>query len=97
MRKTASDSNSVDTPDDDVYTIIKPLTDETTISDVVTISVIKTITDDTQPSDDTILTFNRLELDSVNASDIVEDYTDNTGATGYFLETYAATTSISFS
>jgi hypothetical protein len=97
MRKTASDSNSVDTPDDDVYTIIKPLTDETTILDVVTISVIKTITDDTQPSDDTILTFNRLELDSVNASDIVEDYTDNTGATGYFLETYAATTSISFS
>lgn len=97
MRKTASDSNSVDTPDDDVYTIIKPLTDETTISDVVTISVIKTLTDDAQPSDDTILTFNRLELDSVNASDIVEDYTDNTGATGYFLETYAATTSISFS
>jgi hypothetical protein len=97
MRKTASDSNSVDTPDDDVYTIIKPLTDETTISDVITISVIKTITDDTQPSDDTIFTFNRLELDSVNASDIVEDYTDNTGATGYFLETYAATTSISFS
>jgi hypothetical protein len=97
MRKTASDSNSVDTPDENIYTIIKPLTDETTISDVVTISVIKTITDDTQPSDDTTLTFNRLELDSVNASDIVEDYTDNTGATGYFLETYAATTSISFS
>ena len=104
MNKTASDSNSVDAADDNTYLITKPLTDETTISDVVTISIIKPLTDDTQLSDDSIITFNKLESDSVSVSEPpgigYPDYTDGLGAASYFLEQYtdnSTTDAVSFS
>jgi hypothetical protein len=96
VRKSA-DADNVSTTENTVYTITKPLEDSTTISDTITISMYKVSTDDTTLSDNNSFTFSRTQSDSATATDLVEDYTDNTGALGYFLETYAATTSISFS
>ena len=92
-----ADADNVSTTENTVYTITKPLEDSTTISDTITISMYKVSTDDTTLSDNNSFTFSRTESDNATATDLTEDYTDNTGALGYFLETYAATTSISFS
>lgn len=97
IRKLADNDNVVTSAEITAYQLTKPLTDDTTISDIITISVIKALTDDLQFSDNNFFTLNKVELDNVNVSGLVEDYTDNVGATGYFLETYAATTAITFS
>jgi len=97
IRKLADNDNVVTSAEITAYQLTKPLTDNTTISDIITISVIKALTDDLQFSDNNFFTLNKVELDNVNVSGLVEDYTDNVGATGYFLETYAATTAITFS
>ena len=73
------------------------LEDTFTISDDITISISKALEDSSEFNDNNSFTFNRTEADIAYASDIIEDYTDNTGATGYFLEDYASTTQISFS
>jgi hypothetical protein len=97
IRKLADNDNVITSAEITDYQLTKPLTDDTTISDVITISVFKALTDDLEFSDNNIFTLNKVELDDAIVSDLVEDYTDNVGATGYFLETYAATTAISFS
>jgi hypothetical protein len=97
IRKLADNDNVVTSAEITDYQLTKPLTDDTTISDIITISVIKALTDDFQFSDNNIFTLNKVELDDAIVSDLTEDYTDNVGATGYFLETYATTTAISFS
>jgi hypothetical protein len=91
-------ADNVIATEDNIYSLTKPLTDETSVSDVITISITKSFEDDDVTlSDNTSYSFNMVEADSASATDLVEDYTDSTGATGYFAETYAATTRISFS
>ena len=104
VRKTV-DADNVSTTENTVYTLTKPLSDETTISDVISISVIKTFLDDIIPGDNTNLSFNLVNTDSIEATDInpgnLPDYTDASGALAYFLESYTEnappTTAISFS
>jgi hypothetical protein len=102
------DADNVITSENNTYLLTKPLTDETTISDVITISVIKTLTDETLLEDNNSFVFSLVTSDSVIATDInlgggTQDYTDALGALGYFLETYTEdsatteTTAISFS
>ena len=108
IRKLADNDNVVTSAEITAYQLTKPLTDETTISDIVTISVIKALTDDTVPGDDTNFLFSLVNSDSVEATDAnisggAPDYTDASGALGYFLELYTedsaltTTTAISFS
>ena len=98
------DTDNVSTTENTVYTITKPITDETTISDIVTISVIKTLTDDFIPGDNTSILVNLFNADSVEVVDTSEnvapDYTEGIGAARYFSEQYTANTfgtAISFS
>jgi hypothetical protein len=69
-----------------------------TISDSLTISISKALEDNTEFSDNNNFTFNRTEADSTTATDLSEstnqDYTDNNGATGYFLENYTESTTL---
>lgn len=103
--KVADNDNVVTSAEITSYSLFKPLLDEVSISDIVTISAFKTITDDAQLSEDIILSFNRVESDNVNADDQTDgktqDYTNISGAAGYFLEQYtensAPSTSITFS
>jgi hypothetical protein len=108
LKTVDADNEKVIASENNTYLLTKPLTDETTISDVITISVIKTLTDDALPEDNTSFLLSRLDSDGVVASDInlgggTQDYTDALGALGYFLESYTEnsatteTTAISFS
>ena len=105
ISKIADNDNVITSAEITAYQLTKPLTDDTTISDIITISVTKALTDDSQPSDNTSLSFNRVDSDNVTANDQTEgttqDYTNISGAGGYFLEQYtenaAAGTSIAFS
>ena len=106
MNKTVSDEDNVSTTENTIYSLTKPLEDNFTFSDSLTISISKAFADSTEFSDNNSFTFNKTETDSTTATDLSastgQDYTDNTGPTGYFLETYvesitSTTTSISFS
>ena len=108
LKTVDADNEKVIASENNTYLLTKPLTDETTISDVITISVIKTLTDDALLEDNTSFLLSRLDSDGVVASDInlgggTQDYTDALGALGYFLEAYTEdsaiteTTAISFS
>ena len=106
MNKTVGDEDNVSITENTIYSLTKPLEDTFTISDNITISISKAFADSTEFSDNNSFTFNKTETDSATATDLSastgQDYTDNTGPTGYFLETYvesitSTTTSISFS
>ena len=93
MEVKLNTGDTADTVDTNTYLITKPLSDETNIIDEITISIIKPITDEVLLGDDTVFTFNKLEVDSVDANDFIQDYAES----DYFLEYYAASTSITFS
>ena len=106
IMKAVSGEDNVSTTENTIYSLTKPLEDNFTISDSLTISISKALEDSTEFSDNNSFTFNRTEEDSTTATDLSistgQDYTDNNGATGYFLETYtesttSITTLISFS
>ena len=100
ISKVADNDNVVTSAEITSYSLFKPLSDESTISDVVSISVLKSLTDDTQPSDsNTFFTFNKVESDTANVSDLIEagpqDYTTpNVTLASYFLEEYSSNTII---
>jgi hypothetical protein len=98
IRKVADNDNVVTSAEITSYTLLKPLIDETTISDQVFISVFKSITDDVQSTDsNTFFTFNKVETDNAVVSDLTEtgpqDYTTpNVTLASYFLEEYSSNT-----
>lgn len=104
IRKLADNDNVVTSAEITAYSLFKPLTDETTISDVITITVQKSVDDTLSLSDNNIFSLGLILADSVNAIDTTEngppDYVDQTNITGYFLEQYTANstaTAITFS
>jgi len=100
------DVDNVIATENNTYTLTKPISDETSVSDVITISITKVFDEDEVTfSDNSSYTFNMVEADSASASDQVtnlQDYTTpDSGAASYFLEQYteagATVTSIAFS
>jgi hypothetical protein len=101
--KTAN-TDIINTAENTTYSIAKPISDETSITDVVTISIIKNYTDTIELNDSTNFSFGKLTTDSAEARDTREDgppdFTVANGAAGYFLEQYTANsfaTAITFS
>jgi len=104
IRKLADNDNVVTSAEITAYSLFKPLTDNTTISDKIFITVQKSVEDTTSFSDNNVFSLGLVLADSFNAIDTTEngppDYTDLTNVTGYFLEQYTANalaTAITFS